>query len=147
MRTTQKVKDFLLLQLLKALGIVTSLLLLPAKAYAVSQTVKVDETALGFEIPSFADILTFIIRAFFVVAGVFALLYLLLGAFAWITSGGNKENVEKARDKIQAAIVGVILIIVVVAIAATLEQIVFNQTVCFGLTCDLSIPALLQPNQ
>ncbi|MFH1827097.1 MAG: hypothetical protein ABH812_01525 [bacterium] len=99
---------------------------------------------LGFAIPSFGGIITFIIRFFFVMAGLAALLYLLLGAFSWITSGGNKENVEKARDKIQAAIVGIILVVIVVAILATLEQVVFAQKLCFGLTCDVSIPALLQ---
>src|SRR5438046_2839860 len=66
----------------------------------VQKDIQVSEGALGFRIPSFGDILTFIIRAFFVVAGIFALIYLLLGAFSWITSGGDKDKVEKARDKI-----------------------------------------------
>lgn len=102
------------------------------------------EGGLGFNIPSFGDILTFIVRLFFVIAGIFALVYLLLGAFSWITSGGDKDKVEKARDKIQAALIGVILIIIVVAIVATLEQIVFQERLCFGLTCKLSIPELLE---
>lgn len=104
------------------------------------------EDQLPFKIPTFTEMLTFIIRLFFVIAGVFALVYLLMGAFSWVTSGGNKENVEKARDKIQAALVGVILIIVVVALVATLEQIVFQKALCFGLTCEVSIPELLKPN-
>jgi len=105
---------------------------------------QVDEGTLEFEIPTFGEILTFIIRFFFVMAGVAALIYLLLGAFTWITSGGNKESVEKARDKIQAAIVGIILIVIVVAILATLEQVVFSGKLCFGLTCPMSIPTLLK---
>lgn len=105
---------------------------------------KVDETALKFSIPTFGDILTFLIRGFFAVAGVFALVYLLLGAFSWVTSGGNKENVEKAREKIIAAITGVILVVVVVAVVATLEQVVFQGRLCFGLTCAFTVPALLK---
>lgn len=105
---------------------------------------QVDTDTLNFQIPTFGDILTFIIRLFFVLAGLAALLYLLLGAFTWITSGGNKESVEKSRDKIQAAIVGIILVVIVVAILATLEQVVFSGKLCFGLTCPVSIPALLQ---
>lgn len=105
---------------------------------------QVDEGTLQFSIPTFGDILTFIIRLFFVLAGIAALLYLLLGAFTWITSGGDKERVEKARDKIQAAIVGVILVVIVVAILATLETVVFSGKLCFGLTCPVSIPALLK---
>ena len=46
---------------------------------------EVDKGTLGFEIPTFGEILTFIIRLFFVLAGIAALLYLLLGAFTWIT--------------------------------------------------------------
>lgn len=105
---------------------------------------KVDESALKFSIPTFGDILTFLIRGFFAVAGVFALVYLLLGAFSWVTSGGNKENVEKAREKIIAAITGVILVVVVVAVVATLEQVVFQERLCFGLTCAFTVPALLK---
>jgi cbb3-type cytochrome oxidase subunit 3 len=110
---------------------------------AVDPKVQVDEGALGFQIPSFGQILTFLIRFFFVAAGLAALIFLLLGAIAWITSGGNKENVDKARDKIQAAIVGIILVVVVLAIVATFEQIVFKQKICFGLTCPLTLPELL----
>ena len=99
---------------------------------------------LGFEIPNFSDILTFGIRAFFVVAGIMALFYLLMGALAWVTSGGNKENVEKAQQKIQQAIVGVILIAVVLAIIVTLEQVVFKKAVCFGVSCGVTVPALLK---
>ena len=105
---------------------------------------QIDTNSLQFQIPTFGDILTFIIRLFFVLAGIAALLYLLMGAFTWITSGGNKENVEKARDKIQAAIVGIILVVIVVAILATLETVVFSSKLCFGLTCPVSIPTLLK---
>lgn len=110
-----------------------------------TNTIRVNERALGFEIPSFSTLLSFIIKFFFVIAGIAALIYLLWGAFAWVTSGGEKGNVEKARDKIVNAIVGVLLIIVVVAVVATLEQVVFKQALCFGLTCDVTLPNILNP--
>ena len=100
---------------------------------------------LGFAPPSLSDILTFVIRAFFVIAGLAALLFLLLGALAWVTSGGNKENVDKARDKITAAVLGLIIIVAVLAIIVTMEQIVFANRLCLGLSCPITIPALLQP--
>lgn len=112
--------------------------------HAADDTIQVDEGGLGFKVPNFSDILTFGIRAFFVVAGIMALFYLLMGALAWVMSGGNKENVEKAQQKIQQAIVGVILVAVVLAVVVTLEQVVFKQKVCFGLSCAVTIPALLQ---
>ncbi len=105
--------------------------------------ISTDKTAIGFQIPTFGDILTFAIRGFFIVAGLLALFFLLLGAIAWVTSGGNKENVDKARDKITAAILGVIIIAVVLAIIVTLEQVVFGGRLCLGLSCPISIPSLL----
>ncbi|PJC30483.1 hypothetical protein CO051_05465, partial [Candidatus Roizmanbacteria bacterium CG_4_9_14_0_2_um_filter_39_13] len=48
---------------------------------------EIDTGELGFKIPSLGDLLTFAIRAFFVIAGLAALFYLLLGALGWVTSG------------------------------------------------------------
>ena len=121
--------------------------LLATGVFAVEQgDIQVDtgKQGLGFAVPTFGDILTFLIRGFFALAGVAALLYLLWGAFSWVTSGGNKESVEKARDKIIAAITGVILIVVVVAVVAMLETVVFQKRLCFGLTCPFTVPALLR---
>lgn len=101
--------------------------------------------SVGFKPPSLADIITFFIRAFFVIAGLAALLYLLLGALNWVTSGGDKENVKKAQEKIQSAVIGLIIIVAVLAIMVTLETIVFKGALCVGLTCPITIPQLVQP--
>lgn len=115
-----------------------ALLFAPA-VYAADTTVN-----LGFRIPTLGEALSFLVRFFFTVAALVALIYLLMGAMAWITSGGSKENVEKAREKIQAAVIGLVLIGMVLTIAITLEQFVFNKKVCFGFTCDVIIPTLIQ---
>jgi len=57
----------------------------------------------------------FLIRIFFIVAFLAALLYGLLGALEWIGSGGEKEKLEKAQLKITNAIVGLIIIVAVIA--------------------------------
>ncbi|QQS44366.1 hypothetical protein IPM65_02080 [Candidatus Roizmanbacteria bacterium] len=99
---------------------------------------------LGFQIPSLGDILTFAIRAFFVIAGLAALFYMLIGAFAWVTSGGDKDAVSAAREKIQAAVIGMILIVAVLAIIWTLEQVIFKRRICLGLSCPLTLPGLVE---
>ena len=99
---------------------------------------------LNFKPPSLADLIGFLIKAFFVIAGVAALLFLLLGALAWVTSGRDKENVKKAQEKIQAAVVGLLVIVAVLAIMVTLEQIIFKGALCIGLTCPITIPSLIQ---
>lgn len=111
----------------------------------VTLTIKINQQALGFQIPNLAEVLTFIIRAFFVIAGLIALFYLLLGALEWVTSGGDEEKVAASRKKITAAVIGVILIVVVLAIIVTLEQIVFRGRICVGVSCAATIPNLVNP--
>jgi len=109
--------------------------------------VQVNERELGFQIPTLSRILTFTIRMFFILAGLAALVMLLLGAFSWITSGGDKDKVHAAQSKIQAAVLGLIMIVVVLALVVTLEQVVFAGRLCFGLSCPITIPSLLKdPN-
>src|SRR3989338_10382030 len=123
----------------------SSYILFAAPAFAQDPTIQVNERDIGFKIPTLGDILTFMIRIFFIIAGLAALLFLLTGALSWVTSGGNKENVDKARDKITNAVVGVIMIVAVLAVVATLEQVVFGNRLCLGLSCLITIPPLLQP--
>lgn len=103
-------------------------------------------TQLPFKIPLLTEVLAFMLKFFFVFAGLAALIYLILGAFSWITSGGDKENVSKAQQKIQAAVVGLIVLVFVLAVIVLIEQVVFDQKVCFGITCEITIDALLKPN-
>jgi hypothetical protein len=60
--------------------------------------------------------IAFGINMFILVAGMFLILYLLLGAFDWITSGGDKEKVQKAQNKITNALIGMVLVFVVLAV-------------------------------
>lgn len=108
--------------------------------------VQVNPGTLGFQIPTFGEMLTFIVKGFFVIAGIATLIMLLWGALAWVLSGGDKEQVEAARDRITAALVGLFLILVALSTIWTLEQIVFQRTICFGLSCPVSIPTLLRSN-
>jgi hypothetical protein len=108
--------------------------------------IQINEYALGFKIPTFSQFLTFAIRGFFVISGLLALLFLLLGALAWIVSGGNKESVDKARDKIVAALIGIIIMVAVLSVVVALEQVVFKQSICFGLSCPITLPDLLKPS-
>lgn len=101
---------------------------------------------LPFKIPSIADVLGYAIRFFFILAGLAAMLYLILGAFSWITSGGDKDAVHKAQQKIQAAIVGLIVLVLALALIVTVEQVIFNGTVCLGLTCPINFGNLLIPD-
>ncbi len=43
-------------------------------------------------------------------AGVFSFIYLLWGGIQWITAGGDKDAVEKARKKIIGALIGLAIV-------------------------------------
>jgi len=45
-----------------------------------------------------------------IIAVIVALFYLIWGGIKWITSGGDKGNVETARNHIVAAIIGLIVV-------------------------------------
>lgn len=96
---------------------------------------------IGFKAPNFTDLLTFGIRLAFVAAGILALYYLVTGAISWITSNGEKENVDKARKKIEAAVIGLVLVFVVFGIAALLETVL---KIGLGITAPIALPTLVQ---
>lgn len=101
----------------------------------------------GFSVPKLADVISFMIKFLFFFAGVAALLYLLLGAFAWVTSSGDKENLKKAQDKIQAAVLGLVILVGVLVLIVTLETIILPGSFCLGLSgCSVqqNIPHLIQ---
>ena len=50
------------------------------------------------------------INLFILVAALAAFAYLLWGALDWITSGGDKEKLLKARGKIQNAVIGLMVV-------------------------------------
>lgn len=80
------------------------------------------------------------LKIFLIIAGLLAFVYLLMGAFDWITSGGEKEKISGAQQRITNAIIGFVLIFVVLAMIATMEQFVFKGRFCFGLTCEIQLP-------
>lgn len=56
------------------------------------------------------------INIFIIIAGMFLILYLLWGSLDWILSGGEKEKISKAQQKITNALVGMVLVFVVLVV-------------------------------
>ena len=80
------------------------------------------------------SLLKTVITLIIVVAALLTLFYLVMGAIAWITSGGDKGKVEEARNKITAAVIGLLILAAVWAI--------FNLvlTIAFGGATNLNVP-------
>lgn len=63
-----------------------------------------------------SNLLTLGIRLFIIIATIIALVYMLWGALDWITSNGEKEALDKARQKITNAVIGIVLIVAALGI-------------------------------
>lgn len=88
----------------------------------------------NFTSASFGPIVGVIVTMLFIIAVVVALLFLIWGGIRWITSGGDKAQVETARNHIVAAIVGLIIVL----LAYFVIQIVLG---LFGLSVgSLTLP-------
>lgn len=69
-----------------------------------------------------SSFITNIMQLAFGLAIVLVLIYLVWGAFDWITSGGDKDAVGKARSKIVNALIGIAVLAVAFALANTAAQ-------------------------
>lgn len=92
-----------------------------------------------FPIPTVGNLLTSLIRLFFFIASLLALIYILLGAFDWVRSGGKEEEIEGAQKKIMAAVVGLIVMVAVLTLVIIIEQVIFSGTVCLGISCPIQL--------
>lgn len=61
-------------------------------------------------------LLSNLVSLIYLLAAVVLVLMLLWGAFDWMTSEGDKEKIEKARNKIINAIIGILLFAVAFAV-------------------------------
>ena len=78
-----------------------------------------------------------IVVFFIVLAVIIALLYLLYGGIKWVTSRGEKDQVEAARNHIIAAIVGLIIVFLAVFIVTIVLS-------AFGIKLEqLAIPKIV----
>ena len=71
------------------------------------------------------DYIVALINMSFGAAGVLTFLYLLWGGIQWITAGGDKEGLDKARRKMVQALTGLVIILSAYAIIQILQTI-FN---------------------
>lgn len=108
----------------------------PAFAQPVTINITKPENAVDPAV-GIGKIITVFISFLIIVAVLAALIFIVLGAFQWITSGGDKAKVESARNHIIAAIVGLIII----ALSFVIINVV-TQVLGIGSITNLSIPSL-----
>ena len=95
-----------------------------------------------FRVPSLGDLIGNILRLMFFIAGLYALVLLLLGGFEWVSSGGEEKKLGSARGKILNAIIGLVVMVAVLTLVILLEQVVFGGKVCLGISCPIDMGSL-----
>lgn len=69
------------------------------------------------------SLLSFGITLLLITAALLSVIFLILGGIGWITSGGDKEGLEKAKKKITFAIIGLIVVLLAFFIVNVLSQL------------------------
>lgn len=89
-------------------------------AVVLAQSIKVEKPPQGFS--SLGDFITKVLTFSFLIAILVVLAMLIWGAFEWITSGGDKDAVGKARGRIINALVGLAVLAIAFALARVAAQ-------------------------
>lgn len=78
---------------------------------------------------SLAGVVSIVIQAFLGLLGVIFISYMLFAGYGWMTAGGDEEKVNKAKDTIQRAIIGLIITIGAYAITFFVMQNLFAKVI------------------
>ena len=82
----------------------------------------------GNEEASVAVIVGRIIKVALSLVGVVFMVLMVYGGYLWMTAAGNEENVDKAKNLIRAAVIGLIIIASAYSITALVVGKVFEAT-------------------
>ena|SRR3990167_6643648 len=104
------------------LGSTALSLLAPVQAFAqdAQDKIQIERPKAGFV--TLGNAISNILFLAFAIAALIVLIMLIIGAFEWITSGGDKENVAKARNRIINALIGLAVLAVAFALANVFAQ-------------------------
>lgn len=89
---------------------------------------------------SVGDVISNALLIVFIAAGLAVLIYLIIGAFKWITSGGDKDAIGKARGTIVNALIGLAILALAFFVTVLFGQILNIDILNFG-----AIPTLNDP--
>jgi hypothetical protein len=121
-----------------ASAIGTALLLAPAAAFASDNTVNIRlPGASAFNSVSSWNATRLAgaaINLILVLAGLVAFFFLLLGGLQWILAGGDKDGTEKARKRITAALIGLVIVFSAYAIIVLASNFLGVNLLTFTIT-------------
>ncbi len=84
---------------------------LPSTIYAASTGIDIGEHYAFGDVKTFGQGITLLVDPAFAIATTLVIIYFIIGAFKFLTSGGDKQAVSDARGMITHAIIGFIILI------------------------------------
>jgi hypothetical protein len=72
------------------------------------------------------------LQSVMVVAAVLVFMYMIWGAIDWISAAGDSSKIQKARNKITGAVIGILVLAAVVALFIMVQQILGIEVFRFG---------------
>lgn len=75
------------------------------------------------------DLIVGIIYLLLFFAGTIAVLFVVIGGFWYLTSGGNEETAEKGRKTVTNAIIGIIIVVMSYAIIRVIQNTLIGPSV------------------
>src|SRR3972149_8733963 len=92
-----------------------------AKAAFAQDITGFDKTQVPFE--NLGPLLSNTLAVIFFFAGLLAFFFIITGGIQWITAGGDAKAAQAARDRITAAVVGLLVVVAAFAITLILGQV------------------------
>lgn len=104
------------------------------KQLAGSFSIKIEPSAgtFAWNFPDLGQFMSILFQAVIIVAGLGTFAFLILGGIQFLTSGGEKVQVEAARNRITYAIVGLLIIVGTFALTRIIET-VFGISIVSGI--------------
>ena len=120
------------INIIKVANVVTiiavfTLALTPFLAVAQDFTVPPGGPVTG--VNSASQLITRIIEILLAIAGLLAVIFLIVGGFRYITAGGNEETAEAAKKTITNAIIGIVIIILSFVIVRVISNALITKNV------------------
>jgi hypothetical protein len=114
--------------------------LFPATAIAQTRNTNITFGGAGVDptTRSIGDVISNALLIVFIAAGLAVLIYLIIGAFKWITSGGDKDAIGKARGTIVNALIGLAILALAFFITVLFGQILNINILNFGILPSLN---------
>lgn len=77
---------------------------------------------------SVTGLITTVINWLLALAGLVAVLFLIIGGFWYITSAGNEETAEKGKNTVINALIGIVIIVLSYVIVQVIANLVSNNS-------------------